>query len=38
VLACVGSTAQMTRARVERELGPRLLGMAVELQEQGAPP
>jgi DNA-binding IclR family transcriptional regulator len=37
VLACVGSTAQMTRARVERELGPRLLGVALGLQEQGAP-
>lgn len=34
VLACVGSSVQMTRARVERELGPRLVGMATELQEQ----
>lgn len=34
VLACVGSAAQMTRARVERELGPRLMGMATDLQEQ----
>lgn len=34
VLACVGSTVQMTRARVDRELGPRLVGMANALQEQ----
>ena len=33
-LACVGSSAQMTKARVERELGPRLLGMATALQER----
>jgi DNA-binding IclR family transcriptional regulator len=35
-LACVGSSAQMSRARVERELGPRLLGIARALQEQSA--
>ena len=28
VVACVGSSSQMTRPRVERELGPRLLAMA----------
>jgi len=27
VLACIGPSARMTRARVERELGPRLLAM-----------
>lgn len=35
VLACVGSSAQMTRARVQRELGPRLLGLAAEIQQEG---
>jgi DNA-binding IclR family transcriptional regulator len=38
VLACVGSSIQMTRARVERELGPRLVGIAVVLQREGAAP
>jgi DNA-binding IclR family transcriptional regulator len=37
VLACVGSSAQMTRARVERELGPRLVSMASAIQEEGLP-
>ena len=32
VLACIGASQGMTRARVERELGPRLLAMAGELQ------
>jgi DNA-binding IclR family transcriptional regulator len=35
VVACVGSSSQMTRARVERELGPRLLGMASAIQQEG---
>lgn len=35
VLACVGSSSQMTRARVERELGPRLLGLAAAIQQEG---
>lgn len=33
VLACIGINAQMTRQRVERELGPRLLAMANEIQQ-----
>lgn len=33
VLACIGPSARMTRARLERELGPRLLGMARAIQE-----
>jgi DNA-binding IclR family transcriptional regulator len=32
VLACIGASQTMTRARVERELGPRLLTMARSLQ------
>ncbi len=36
VLACVGASAQMSRARVERELGPRLVGIAGLLQQEGA--
>lgn len=32
VLACVGSSAQMSRARVERELGPRLLAAVSAVQ------
>jgi DNA-binding IclR family transcriptional regulator len=28
VLACVGASARLSRARIERELGPRLLAMA----------
>jgi DNA-binding IclR family transcriptional regulator len=35
VLACVGPSAQLSRARVERDLGPRLLGMARVLQQAG---
>lgn len=34
VLACIGASQAMTRARVERELGPRLLAMAQELQAE----
>jgi DNA-binding IclR family transcriptional regulator len=34
VVACVGASAQMTRARVRRELGPRLLGMATAIQQE----
>jgi DNA-binding IclR family transcriptional regulator len=34
VLACVGASHTLTRARVERELGPRLLAMAQELQAE----
>jgi DNA-binding IclR family transcriptional regulator len=33
VIACVGSTAQVTRARIERELGPRLLATAEAVQQ-----
>jgi DNA-binding IclR family transcriptional regulator len=36
VLACVGASAQMTRPRVERELGPRLVAMASTLNQAGA--
>lgn len=34
VLACVGARTQMTRARVERELGPRLLALAAQIQRE----
>ncbi|MGQ7937637.1 IclR family transcriptional regulator [Paraburkholderia sp. D1E] len=34
VLACVGRSARLGRARVERELGPRLVAAAQHLQEQ----
>jgi DNA-binding IclR family transcriptional regulator len=34
VLACIGRSARMGRARVERELGPRLAATARALQEQ----
>lgn len=37
VLACVGSSADMSRARVEREIGPRLAGMAVSIQDTRSP-
>ena len=37
VMACVGSSLQMTRARVERDLGPKLLSMAAKIQEAGLP-
>jgi DNA-binding IclR family transcriptional regulator len=35
VLACVGAGSQLSRARVERDLGPRLLTMARLLQQAG---
>ncbi|MBO9648160.1 MAG: IclR family transcriptional regulator [Variovorax sp.] len=34
VVACVGSSAQMTRARVERELGPKLLAAVSAVQQK----
>ncbi len=34
VLACVGRSARLGRARIERELGPRLVAVARHLQEQ----
>ncbi|CAL8480192.1 IclR family transcriptional regulator [Caballeronia sp. S22] len=34
VLACIGPSAKLGRARVERELGPRLVAAAQHLQEQ----
>ncbi|SAK87184.1 IclR family transcriptional regulator [Caballeronia pedi] len=34
VLACIGHSARLGRARVERELGPRLVAAAQRLQEQ----
>jgi DNA-binding IclR family transcriptional regulator len=34
VLACIGRSARMGRARVQRELGPRLVAAALALQEQ----
>ncbi|MGC3987342.1 MAG: IclR family transcriptional regulator [Pseudorhodoferax sp.] len=34
VLACIGASQGMTRARVERELGPRLLAMGRVLQAE----
>jgi len=37
VLACIGASADMTRARIERELGPRLAGTAASLLDPGAP-
>jgi DNA-binding IclR family transcriptional regulator len=33
VLACVGASAQATRTRVQRELGPRLMALAGALQD-----
>ena len=34
VLACIGRSARMGRARIERELGPRLVAAAQSLQQQ----
>ncbi|MDR5752388.1 MULTISPECIES: helix-turn-helix domain-containing protein [unclassified Caballeronia] len=34
VLACIGSSAKLGRARVEREVGPKLVAAARHLQEQ----
>lgn len=36
VIACVGSSGQITRARIQRELGPRLLAVARSIQPVGA--
>lgn len=33
VLACVGRSSQLTRQRIERELGPRLLATVAEIQQ-----
>jgi len=35
-LACIGASSYMTRARVERELGPRLVGAAAAVLEEAA--
>jgi DNA-binding IclR family transcriptional regulator len=35
VLACVDASARMARPRVERELGPRLIAIASEIQQAG---
>jgi DNA-binding IclR family transcriptional regulator len=37
VLACVGASAQMTRPRVDRDLGRRLLAMATTIRHEGMP-
>ncbi len=37
VLGCVGASAQMTRAGVERELGPRLLAMTGAIEHEASP-
>jgi DNA-binding IclR family transcriptional regulator len=34
VLACVSSSTRLSRARIERELGPRLLAMARGIQRE----
>jgi DNA-binding IclR family transcriptional regulator len=36
VIACVGGASQFTRARVQRELGPRLLATVAAIQQTGA--
>ncbi|TSH91265.1 IclR family transcriptional regulator [Verticiella sediminum] len=36
VLACVGTSQQMTRARVEREIGPQLLATVFSIQQKVA--
>lgn len=36
VVACVGSSQQMTRARVEREIGPKMLAMVSSIQQKVA--
>lgn len=35
VLACIGSNSRMSRARVDRELGPRLIAMAGAIRQEG---
>ncbi len=37
VLACVGAGNTLSRARVEREVGPRLAGLAAHIQDSRAP-
>lgn len=37
VLACIGDSARLGRARVEREVGPRLAGLVASLQDLRAP-
>jgi DNA-binding IclR family transcriptional regulator len=37
VIACVGAASQFTRARVNRELGPRLLATAAAIQQESSP-
>lgn len=38
VLACVGASAQLTRARVQREIGPQMLALADEMRQAGNVP
>jgi len=38
VLACIGSASDLSRARVERELGPRLAGTAAAIAEEAGTP
>jgi DNA-binding IclR family transcriptional regulator len=38
VLGCVGASAYLTRTRVERELGPRLVGIAAAISEVAGSP
>ena len=35
VIACVGAASEFTRARVQRDLGPRLLATAAAIQQTG---
>lgn len=37
VLACIGTSEAMARARVDREIGPRLAGIAASIQDTRAP-
>jgi len=37
VLTCIGSSQMMTRARVEREIGPQLLAMISSIQQRVSP-
>lgn len=38
VLSCIGPASQLSRARVERELGPKLAGAAAAIAEESAIP
>jgi DNA-binding IclR family transcriptional regulator len=38
VLACVGPASQLSRARVERDLGPKLAGIAIAIAEEATGP